>query len=154
MQSLASADSATCDGQPILTGFPSSFSMAGVAELSYNGQGTVLQKGRGGKALHIVHIKINDGTPEGIMIQINRWLQPTGLTSTTASRPSCQGPRTPAKLRSTSSSLPCRALLTSASEVTSSLTRTETCEETCGRTQTPCAPYLRSDGQSSAVHLP
>merc|ERR1712203_471104 len=52
-----SADSATCDGQPILTGFPSSFSMAGVAELSYNGQGTVLQKGRGGKALHIVHIK-------------------------------------------------------------------------------------------------
>merc|ERR1711920_1165215 len=29
-----------------------------------------------------------------------------------------------------------------ASEVTSSLTRTETCEETCGRTQTPSAPYL------------
>jgi hypothetical protein len=71
-----SADSATCDGQPILTGFPSSFSMAGVAELSYNGQGTVLQKGRGGKALHIVHIKINDGTPEGIMIQVNRWMEP------------------------------------------------------------------------------
>merc|ERR1711941_83918 len=71
-----SADSATCDGQPILTGFPSSFSMAGVAELSYNGQGTVLQKGRGGKALHIVHVKINDGTPEGIQLQINRWMEP------------------------------------------------------------------------------
>merc|ERR1712232_978744 len=71
-----SADSATCDGQPILTGFPSTFSMAGVAALSYNGQGTVLQKGRGGKALHIVHIRINDGSPEGIMIQINRWMEP------------------------------------------------------------------------------
>merc|ERR1711920_603029 len=63
------------------------------------------------------------------------------------------GPRTPAKLRSTSSSLPCRALLTSASEVTSSLTRTETCEKTCGRIQTPSAPYLRSDGQSSGAHF-
>merc|ERR1719330_754037 len=71
-----SADSATCDGQPILTGFPSSFNMAGIAQLSYNGQGDVMQKGRGGKALHIVHIKINDGTPEGIMIQINRWNEP------------------------------------------------------------------------------
>merc|ERR1719464_624193 len=70
-----SADSATCDGQPILTGFPSSFSIAGVADLSYNGQGTVLQKGRGGKALHIVHIKVNDGTAEGIVIQINRWME-------------------------------------------------------------------------------
>merc|ERR1711920_315912 len=80
--------------------------------------------------------------------------QPTGLTSTTVSRPSCQVPRTPAKLRSTSSSHPCRALLMSASEVTSSLTRTETCEETCGRIQTPSAPYLRPDGQSSAAHLP
>merc|ERR1719330_1097377 len=62
-------------GGPILTGFPSTFN-AGVAQLSYNGQGTVLQKGRGGKALHIVHVKINDGTPEGIMIQINRWMEP------------------------------------------------------------------------------
>jgi hypothetical protein len=70
-----SADSATCDGQPILSGFPSTFN-AGAAQLSYNGQGTVLQKGRGGKALHIVHVKINDGTPEGIMIQINRWMEP------------------------------------------------------------------------------
>merc|ERR1712241_834487 len=70
-----SADSATCDGQPILTGFPSTFN-AGVAQLSYNGQGTVLQKGRGGKALHIAHVKINNGSPEGIRIQINWWMEP------------------------------------------------------------------------------
>merc|ERR1719166_141507 len=70
-----SADSATCDGQPILTGFPSTFSIPGVAALQYNGQGTVMQKGRGGKALHIVHIKVEDGTPEGIQIQINRWME-------------------------------------------------------------------------------
>merc|ERR1719323_1041666 len=73
---FVSADSATCDGQPILGGFPSSFSLPGVADFQYNGQGTVMQKGRGGKALHIVHIKINDGTPEGIQIQINRWMEP------------------------------------------------------------------------------
>jgi hypothetical protein len=72
-----SADAASCDGQPILTGFPSSFNVAGgIASLQYNGQGTVLQKGRGGKALHIVHVKVNDGTPEGVTIQINRWTEP------------------------------------------------------------------------------
>jgi hypothetical protein len=70
-----SADSATCDGQPILTSFPSSFSVPGVADLQYNDVGTVMQKGRGGKALHIVHIKVNDGTPSGIQIQINRWME-------------------------------------------------------------------------------
>merc|ERR1719330_1263763 len=37
---FVSADSAPCDGQPILTGFPSSFSVPNVADLQYNGQGT------------------------------------------------------------------------------------------------------------------
>jgi len=71
-----SADSANVDGQPILVGFPSSYSIPNVADLQYNGQGTVMQKGRGGKALHIVHVKISDGTPEGIQLQINRWMEP------------------------------------------------------------------------------
>ena len=70
-----SADSATCDGQPILGGFPSSFSVPNVFDIQYNNVGTLLQKGRAGKALHIVHIKVNDGTPEGVQIQINRWTE-------------------------------------------------------------------------------
>ena len=72
---FVSADSATWDGQPILTGFPSSFSVANVVHIDYNNVGQHLQKGRSGKALHIVHIKINDGTPEGILIQVNRWME-------------------------------------------------------------------------------
>merc|ERR1719336_2814028 len=71
-----SADSASCDGQPILTGFPSSWSIPNVADLQSNGQGSTMQKGRAGKALHVVHIKILDGTPEGIVIQVNRWTEP------------------------------------------------------------------------------
>jgi len=70
-----SADSATCDGQPILTGFPSSFNVPNVVSIQYNGVGQLMQKGRAGKALHIVHIKVNDGTPEGVQIQINRWTE-------------------------------------------------------------------------------
>merc|ERR1719433_2431973 len=73
---FVSADSANVDGQPILMGFPSSYSIPNVADLQYNGQGSVMQKGRSGKALHIVHIKVNDGTPEGIVIQVNRWMEP------------------------------------------------------------------------------
>merc|ERR1711972_839857 len=49
--------------------------MGGVFDAKYDNVGTVMQKGRGGKALHIVHIKINDGTPEGIVLQINRWTE-------------------------------------------------------------------------------
>merc|ERR1719336_2596702 len=70
-----SADTATCDGQPILGGFPSSFSVPNVIDIQYNNVGQLLQKGRAGKALHIVHIRIQDGTPEGIMIQVNRWME-------------------------------------------------------------------------------
>jgi len=54
-------------------GFPSNFNVPGVVQMQYNNVGTLLQNGRGGMALRIVHVKINDGTPEGIQIQINRW---------------------------------------------------------------------------------
>eukprot|EP00420_Gonyaulax_spinifera_P033917 CAMPEP_0197872932 /NCGR_PEP_ID=MMETSP1439-20131203/2895_1 /TAXON_ID=66791 /ORGANISM="Gonyaulax spinifera, Strain CCMP409" /LENGTH=206 /DNA_ID=CAMNT_0043491963 /DNA_START=56 /DNA_END=676 /DNA_ORIENTATION=- len=69
-----SADSATCDGAPILTGFPSTYNNVPGVQITYNGQGTLLQKGKTGKALHIIHIKVDDGSPEGIQIQINRWM--------------------------------------------------------------------------------
>merc|ERR1712060_1038583 len=70
------------------------------------------------------------------------------------SRPSYQAPRTPAKLRSTSSSPRCHALLTSASEVTSSLTRTETCEETRSGKDLVCTMGGRSEqSRSSSEHL-
>jgi hypothetical protein len=70
-----SATSATCDGNEIFNGFPASWSIPNVVEAQYNAVGQLMQKGRGGKALHIVHIKVNDGTPEGIQIQINRWTE-------------------------------------------------------------------------------
>jgi hypothetical protein len=73
---FVSATTATFDGKPILTSFPSSFSLDGIS-MEYNGAGVLLQKGRAGKALHIVHIKIPDGTPEGIEIQVNRWTEPS-----------------------------------------------------------------------------
>jgi len=70
---FVSATSATIDGKPILGKFPDSYRIPNVVEVTYNGVGTLLQKGRQGKPLHIVHIKVFDGTPEGIQIQINRW---------------------------------------------------------------------------------
>merc|ERR1739838_793211 len=53
----------------------SSFNLPNVVSIQYNGVGQLMQKGRAGKALHIVHIKVNDGTPEGVQIQINRWTE-------------------------------------------------------------------------------
>merc|ERR1712032_1699971 len=49
----------------------------GVIDMHYNNVGTLLQNGRGGKALHIVHIRLEDGSPEGLRIQVNRWMEPT-----------------------------------------------------------------------------
>jgi len=74
---FVSSTTATFDGKPILTTFNSQFNVAGVVEMQYNGVGVLLQKGRQGKALHVVHIKIFDGTPEGIVIQVNRWNEPS-----------------------------------------------------------------------------
>jgi hypothetical protein len=68
--------SASWDGQPVLTGFPSDFSVPGVIDMHYNNVGTLLQNGREGKALHIVHIRLEDGSPEGLQIQVNRWMEP------------------------------------------------------------------------------
>merc|ERR1719343_1009795 len=63
----------TYDGHPVLTGFPSTFkSNDGLVDIQYNGQGGIIQYGRGGKAMHVLHITL----PLGITLQINQWNQP------------------------------------------------------------------------------
>jgi len=74
---IVAVRSATWDGQQVLTGFPSDFSVPGIVGMHYNNVGTLLQKGRQGKALHVVHIRLEDGSSEGIQIQVNRWMEPT-----------------------------------------------------------------------------
>jgi len=58
---------ATYDGQAILTNFPDTYSAGGVS-IVYNDQGELLQPGREGKSLHVVHV-----TVPGAVFQINRW---------------------------------------------------------------------------------
>jgi hypothetical protein len=66
------ARTASWDGSPILTSFPSTWSKADPAvQIDYNSQGNLLQKGREGKALHIVHVTL----PLGVSLQINRWTE-------------------------------------------------------------------------------
>merc|ERR1712190_482503 len=61
------------DEQPILTGFPSTFTdPAGLCSITYNDQGTLLQPGREGKSLHVLHITL----PKQVSIQVNRWDEP------------------------------------------------------------------------------
>jgi hypothetical protein len=58
------------DGAPILTGFPSQFhSPDGACSIVYNSQGQLLQPGREGKALHVLHITLE----KQVSIQVNRW---------------------------------------------------------------------------------
>merc|ERR1719411_1837330 len=70
---FVSATWATWDGQPILQGFPSDYAVPGLVDMHYNSQGALLQNGREGLDKHVVHIKIEDGSPEGIQLQVNRW---------------------------------------------------------------------------------
>jgi len=72
---IVTVRSTTWDGKQVLTGFPSVFSVPGLVNMRYNNVGTLLQKGRQGKALHIVHIRLEDGSSEGIQIQVNRWME-------------------------------------------------------------------------------
>jgi hypothetical protein len=64
---------ASYNGQPILQTFPSEFnSPDGLIHIQYNCHGEVLQEGRGGKELHVVHVQL----PDGVTMQINRWDEP------------------------------------------------------------------------------
>merc|ERR1711972_1172219 len=61
---------ATWNGQQILTGFPSNFKdPEGLVTIVYNGEGQLLQPGREGKTLHVLHITL----PGGVSLQVNRW---------------------------------------------------------------------------------
>lgn len=66
---------ATWDGARVLEDFPSTFSVKDIVEIASNGHGQVLQKGREGKPLHVVHIRLADGSPEGLLIKVNRWTE-------------------------------------------------------------------------------
>jgi hypothetical protein len=56
--------------QSILTGFPSSFHSADpLVDIQYNSVGKVLQNGRAGKPMHVLHITM----PGGVKVQVNRW---------------------------------------------------------------------------------
>jgi len=69
------ASEATWDGQRVLEGFPSDFKIPGLIEMQYNGVGELVDNDLKGKPLHVVHIRIADGSPAGLVIQVNRWEQ-------------------------------------------------------------------------------
>lgn len=61
---------ATWDGMPILATFPSTFKdPEGLVNIDYNDQGELLQAGREGKLLHVLHITL----PGRVTLQVNRW---------------------------------------------------------------------------------
>jgi hypothetical protein len=61
---------ATFDGQPILPTFPGQFeSPDRLVSITYNSQGELLQPGREGKSLHVLHLSL----PDEVTLQINRW---------------------------------------------------------------------------------
>merc|ERR1712241_1154214 len=73
---LITPTATTWNGAAVLTGFPSEYAVPGMLEMKYDSTGALLQKGRNGLAKHIVHTKIlGGGTPEGILVQVNRWAQ-------------------------------------------------------------------------------
>jgi hypothetical protein len=70
---IVGEEHATWDGQPILTTFPSQFRDAdGLVSIVYNNVGQLLQPGREGKSLHVVHVSL----PGKMTMQINRWDEP------------------------------------------------------------------------------
>jgi hypothetical protein len=67
---IVGEEHATWDGNPILTTFPSTFhDPDGLVNIVYNNVGQLLQPGREGKSLHVVHVNL----PGGMLMQINRW---------------------------------------------------------------------------------
>merc|ERR1712228_379617 len=65
-----SALGASYDGTPIITGFPDSWENANPSiKVTTDSSGELLQQGRAGKAMHVVHVSL----PLGVELQINRW---------------------------------------------------------------------------------
>jgi hypothetical protein len=69
---------ATWNGARVLTGFPSHFDQQRLVHLDYDNEGALVDTSLDASNKHIVHARIFDGTPEGIMIQVNRWLETPG----------------------------------------------------------------------------
>jgi len=68
---------ATWNGAPILGGFPSHFSKPGVT-VDYDNVGALVDTALDPSKKKIVHVKIDDGTPEGLKVQVNRWTASPG----------------------------------------------------------------------------
>merc|ERR1719356_2358769 len=68
---------ATWNGAPILTGFPSHFNQAGVV-VDYDNVGALVDTAMDATKKKIVHVKIDDGSPEGLTVQVNRWMASAG----------------------------------------------------------------------------
>jgi len=62
----------TWNGNPILRGFPSHFSQPGWTA-NYSNKGILVDKSLDSSLKKIVHVQIDDGTPEGLTVQVNRW---------------------------------------------------------------------------------
>merc|ERR1719384_538781 len=63
---------ANFDGKPILGGFPSDYDNGPLGiNVHYNSQGSTMQNGREGKAMHVVHLQL----PRNVNVQVNRWME-------------------------------------------------------------------------------
>jgi len=69
---------ATWNGAPILTGFPSHFDQPGIVHVDYDNVGALVDTAMDASKKKIVHVKIADGTPEGLLVQVNRWTASAG----------------------------------------------------------------------------
>lgn len=63
---------------PVLADFPSHFDQPNLVHLDYDNVGALVDTALDASKKHIVHAKIFDGTPEGILVQVNRWLASKG----------------------------------------------------------------------------
>jgi len=57
------------DGHAVLTAFPSSYTLPGIATLSYNDEGAIVDTAQSTLEKHIVHMHL----PDGVTIQVFRW---------------------------------------------------------------------------------
>jgi len=69
---------ATWNGAPILGGFPSHFQQPGLLTVDYDNVGALVDTALDPSKKKIVHVKISDGSPEGLTIQVNRWTASPG----------------------------------------------------------------------------
>merc|ERR1719232_1600691 len=69
---------ATWNGAPILGGFPSHFQQPGLLTVDYDNVGALVDTALDPSKKKIVHVKIADGSPDGLLVQVNRWTESAG----------------------------------------------------------------------------